>query len=364
LYGAERVILGLLENTDRNRFDLSLAAFDDAREPHRELLDRAEGIRVGTYPIHCSKRIDFSALKQLMSVLRTQAIDILHCHEQKSDLYGFLAARLCGIPVVATGHSWNRANLTLTFYESIDALLLRFFNRVVPVSRKLKGMMRRFGIPADKLQVVPNGVDLTKFGKRSADAERLRKELGILPAERVVGNVGRLVEVKGQKYLMEAAKGIIRRYPEVKFLIVGDGPLKSRLLRQVATLGIENHIIFAGFRDDMPDLYSVMDVFALSSNDEASPMTIFEAAAAGLPIVATKVGGIVDVITDRQNGLLVEPHDSKTLSQAILYLLENEAESDRLGKTAALTVLRQHSIEVMVRSYETIYEDVLGRCGS
>jgi glycosyltransferase involved in cell wall biosynthesis len=93
-------------------------------------------------------------------------------------------------------------------------------------------------------------------------------------------------------------------------------------------------------------------------------MTIFEAAAAGLPIVATKVGGIVDVITDRQNGLLVEPHDSKTLSQAILYLLENEAESDRLGKTAALTVLRQHSIEVMVRSYETIYEDVLGRCGS
>lgn len=358
-YGAERVILSLLEKTDRSRFDPSLAAFDDARDPHPELLDKAREASVETYPVRCSRRLDHSVLPQLRSLLKRQQIDILHCHELKSRFYGFIAARLAGIPLVATGHSWNRTDSIQTIYEISDALVLRFFNRVVPVSRKLERMMRRFGIPAHKLEVVPNGVDLSKFGKRSTDAERLRKELGISPTDRVVGNVGRLVELKGQRFLLEAARQIVGRHPEVKFLIVGDGPLKEVLSRQASSCGIQGHVLFAGFRDDMPDVYAVMDVFALPSTDEASPMTIFEAAASRLPIVATRVGGIGDVIADRHNGLLIDSCDVQGLSEAILFLLENGTESDRMGRNAARTVRRNHNIDIMVRRYEAVYEKVL-----
>ncbi|RJR35888.1 MAG: glycosyltransferase family 1 protein [Desulfobacteraceae bacterium] len=360
-YGAERVILSLLENTDPVKYDASLASFVDSRDPHLELLEEAARLNMPIYPVHCSGRLDPGIIRQLIRILRTNSIDILHCHEQKSRFYGLFAARISGIPAVTTGHSWNRANLLQTAYEYIDALMLRFFDRVVPVSRKLECMMRRFGIPNHLLEVVPNGVDPAKFRARSSDVTGLRNDLGILPTERVVGNAGRLIELKGQKYLLEAARQIVRKHPEVKFIIVGDGPLKQVLSRQAASCGIEDHVVFTGFRNDMPNIYAAIDVFTLPSLDEASPMTIFEAAAAGLPIVATKVGGIGDVITNGQNGLLIEPHDVKGLCDAILYLLENESESDRMGKTAAATAQREHSIGRMVRRYEAIYEKILAR---
>lgn len=359
-YGAERFIQGLVMGTDPARFEVAVADFVDARDPHRELLDATEESGRAAFPIPCTKRVDGDALRHLESVVRREDIDILHCHEQKSDAYGWLAAHRTGRRIIGTNHCWNRATLLQTAYELLDGVMFRGFDHVVAVAPHLKPMMRRFGVPERRISVIPNGVALDRF-RRVADVSGLRQTLGIGPDCLVIGNVGRLIATKGHRPLLESARLVFRDFPRARLLLVGDGPMKEELRARAEQLGIGGQVVFAGFRTDMAELYSIMDLFVSSSISEASPMVILEAMATGLPVVAVSVGGIPDVIEDRRNGFLLPDADPEALSRRISQLLASPETRLEVGGRAEQTVREEYTVERTIRRYENIYDAVMER---
>lgn len=360
-YGIERVILNLIENINSERFDTCLGNLMNDRYSHSELLEEVAKRGRKTFAIRCIKRIDIRSLRQLLSVLRKNEIDIVHCHEMKSRLYGLVASRALKLPIITTNHNWGKANRLVTTFGYLDLFYMRFFDRIIAVSKELRQRMLNFGIPTKKISVIINGIDMREFKKTRNSAFGLKKSLGIRKGMRIVGSVGRLSKEKGYKYLLEAATKVLREIPDVCFLIVGDGPLRAELAQYAKALGIYDRVVFTGFRKDIKDFYSLMDVYALTSSMEGMPMAMMEAMATGVPVVAVNVGGISNIIRHNENGILLNSNDPGKLSESILYLLTNHIESAGIAANAKITIRQDHSAEKMAKQYEDMYTDILGQ---
>jgi len=267
---------------------------------------------------------------------------------------GLAASWLTGIPLVATVHGKN-------YYA--ERFRRRFAYRLVA---NLSGQMiavsedvRRFlaehvGIPGNRIRVIPNGVPVN--GARSYEkVVVLRETLGLSRNTRVVAAVGSLYPVKGHTYLIDAAVHVVRRCPDVTFLIAGRGGLREELEAQASSLGVTPFIRFLGHRDDVPDLLGVCDVFVLPSLSEGMPLALLEAMAAGIPSVATRVGGVGEAIEDGESGLLVPPGDSHALAESIIKLLEDRTLARQMGQYARDVVARRFSVSRMVDDYKKIY---------
>jgi glycosyltransferase involved in cell wall biosynthesis len=190
---------------------------------------------------------------------------------------------------------------------------------------------------------------------------RTRAELGILDDERVVTVVGSLYAVKGHRYLLEAAPRILRACPSTVFLIAGRGDLDAALREQARSLGIESRVRFLGLRQDVPALLAIGDVFVQPSLSEGLSIAILEAMAAARAVVTTRVGGNPELVVDGQTGLLVEPADAGALAAAVTRVLADPPEARRLGDNGLARVQSRFTIEAMVREYEVVYDEALGR---
>ena len=217
------------------------------------------------------------------------------------------------------------------------------------------------GVPASKVVVVRSGIDLRKFDGLK-DTEDLRKEFGIARDAPLVGNVAALAPHKDQTCLLEAARRVVDAFPGVRFLIVGEGPLEVALREHRARLGLEREVIFTGFRRDVGAILRMLDVFVLSSYLEGLGTSVLDAMLVGLPIVATRVGGIPEAVEDGENGLLVPPRSPEALSEAICRLLEDRAMRERLGRRGKTRVHR-FDIRETVRRTEAVYVDLLKEAG-
>lgn len=358
LYGAEKVILNLYDSINRDKYVMSVGAMVHDRHPHRELLEEVEQRGGESIAINCSKKIDPRALQKLISIVREKDIHILHCHEMKSRLYGLIAAKCLRIPILTTNHNWIRENLVVGTYEVLDAWYLRFFDHVIAVSDEVKESMLKFRIQSTLMSVVANGINLQECNKRRSPDAYLKQALGIRKDARVIGGVGRLSAEKGFRFFLDAAKQVLAEVPETWFLIVGDGPLREQLEEHARLLGIADRVCFAGFHRNILDLYSLMDVYVLSSLREGTPMALLEAMAMGLPAVATGVGGVSKIIRANHNGMLVRSHDAQAVCDAILYLLTHPDEAARLAMNGKQTVKDEYSAQRMARDYETIYNNI------
>jgi glycosyltransferase involved in cell wall biosynthesis len=264
-----------------------------------------------------------------------------------------------GVPVVATHHNWTRENALVGTYEFLDAFYLRFFDRIIAVSDAVRQSMLSFGIKSRLISVIPNGINLEQFTPSRGRNGHLRRALGIDERARVIGAVGRLSPEKGFTVFLHAAKKILTELPQTWFLIVGDGPLKSQLSQYAKGLGIEDRVVFTGFHTNIADIYSAMDVYVLSSLREGTPMALLEAMAMKLPAVATDVGGVSRILRHNHNGVLLSSPDARTISEAVLWLLNNPSESARLGHAARTTVTDEFSAHRMAHDYEQVYSDIL-----
>ncbi|MCK4513518.1 glycosyltransferase, partial [bacterium] len=218
-------------------------------------------------------------------------------------------------------------------------------------------LLERFGVPASKVESVGTGVDL----RRIADArvgEELTRELQIA-GRTVVGIVAKLSPVKGHEHFLRAAAGIAKAHDDVAFLVVGDGPRRQMLTEMAKELEIEDAVVFAGARDDVPSLLKLMDVFVLSSLSEGSPNAVLEAMAAGLPVIATDVGGLPDIVIDGESGILVPPGDWEALEKAITELLADPERAAAMGRMGLANAADKHDIEKVVRRVEGIMDRLL-----
>ena len=368
--GTERqfVNLGLALNPER--FDLRFGCTHPWGHFLKEVQERE--IPVTSYPIgsFASARC-LSQQLRLAHHLAQQDIQIVQGYSFYGNVFALPAARLAGTPVVIASVRDQGAYLTPR-QKMVQRLVCRMADCVLVNADAIREWLIADGFEPEKIVVIPNGIDVGRF-HASADAEGPRRELGIAPDAPVVTMVSRLSPTKGVEDLLEAIAAAAVTHPTLRALIVGeglvaqDGVVKQdrayldSLIARAKRLGITDRVIFTGYRSDIPALLAQSTVFVLPSLTEGLSNVVLEAMAAGLPVIATRVGGTPEIIREGQNGLLVPPSDPVALRTAITTVLDNPALAKGLGDAARRSVEDRFSMARMVNATEALYTDLLAR---
>lgn len=357
-YGLEQVMMTLIKSFDQQSFDVRVASLEKKRLTSSTIVSEALSAGIEAVTIPCRGRLDWKAVMRLKSMIEDQRIQILHCHEPKSRLYGALASRLTGIPIVATHHNWTRDSIRTTLVEYIDAACLHFCHKVIAVSRPVAESARRALVSRRRIEIIPNGIDLTAFTATSQNPG-LRASLGIPPDVPVIGSVGRLDKTKGHELLIEAARRVVDAGQGVAILIVGEGVERDNLELLVQRLGLSDQVVFAGYQRDVKRFMTLMDVFVLPSRREGTPMALLEAMALGKPVVGTPVGGVPDILSNGLDGIVLPERSASALGDALLTLLQDPVLADRLARRGRLRVEAEFSASRMAERYEDLYRRCL-----
>ncbi|HVF89193.1 MAG TPA: glycosyltransferase [Blastocatellia bacterium] len=355
--GTERQAVELLNRLDPARYDVRLAAIRNEGPFYQELAGRYPD--VPEYPLTSFYNANaVRQLSRLAGAMRRQEIDILHAHDFYAGIIGAAAARLARVRVIA-----SQRHLKLSDRRSHELgtrLIHRLAHRLLVNSEAIRDYILKHGsAPAGKIVVIRNGlhVDEENPVKLAEVRRELRRELGLEPDAKVAGMVARLQPVKGHRYFIEAAS--IARVPDAHFVLVGDGPLKSEILQQAAALGIGGRVHLLGDRKDARRLVSAFDVAVLSSLHEGLPNSVMEAQAAGVPVVATAVGGTTELISDKETGYLVPPEDARALADRIEFCLLDREEGARVGARGRAFISDKYGVGRMVESVERLYDETL-----
>jgi glycosyltransferase involved in cell wall biosynthesis len=272
-------------------------------------------------------------------------VTLLHCHGYKADTYGFAAAWRRGIPLISTCHNWPDRRLSMRAYAVLDRFVLRWFDQVTTPSKYVAATLK-------KATVLENGIDVMRFQNAEPTLRRA------LPrCKTLIGVVGRLVHEKGGEVFLRAAKTVLATDRGIGFVFIGDGPARDAWETLAVELGIREHVFFTGTRTDMPNVYASLDILVLPSFEEAMPMCLLEGLAAGLPVIATRVGEVAKLIEPGITGELIEAGDSIVLSDAILRFIGNGHEARSMGRNGQALVARSFSSDAMARKYLSVYEN-------
>jgi glycosyltransferase involved in cell wall biosynthesis len=315
--------------------------------------------------VSMENRFSTKSICKIRDFILNEKIDIVHTHGYRCNLYGRLACLSTGIRNLATVHvslydyvntpSWLRS--AYLFVEKATSPLA---SRYICISDAMRDDLRTLGIRDEKLIVIQNGVDLEVFYPREPSAN-LYDELRIGGHRPVIGTAGRMVTEKGQIHLIEALPYLLDRWPELRCLLIGTGPLMDDLKKSVAALGLSETCIFSGVRMDMPDLYPLLDLFVLPSLREPFGLVLLEAMASNIPVIATAAGGPMDFIRSGVNGILVPPADPMKLAEQIDLMLSNPDRSRTLAKRGYETVKSSFDIRKTVRTIEETYRSLVGK---
>lgn len=303
----------------------------------------------------------FSILFKLVRILKDNRIDLLHCHVHKPTVYGAIAAKLAGTPVVLSHvHGLGRSgNLRRKF---TNYLLSRGCRRIVSVANSVRDDVLRnnWAMPPEKVAVLENSVDFARFADVAVTRAEARQMLGLPLDAFVFGTVGRLAPTKGLSYLIEAFAMVKKEIPSAELVLLGNGPSRAELEQQAAMMSCADSIHFLGHKDNIEQLYRAMDVFVLSSVAEGMPRAILEAMAAGVPCIATQVGGIPEILPTPDIGRLVPARDSVALAGAMTDLARSPAEElAHLAQRASDRVRKLYSHEVVRERLMALYESEL-----
>ena len=351
MHGVKRLFAWMIPRFDRERFNVSLVSLRK-KDVSEETLE-SFGVDI-TY-LHKSK-FDPATLPALLKVIDRKQIDILHLHGYGATTFGRLAGAMRRIPTILHEH----ANLTDTpwFQKVADTALEPVTDIALAVSQSTADfVIKARRIPERKVKVVYLGVPLEEFSRDRSDAEIRagREELGIAPTDFAIGTVTRLHESKGNAYLVDAAAQVLQQRPQARFFVVGEGPLREPLEQQARALGLGDRFVFAGFAKDIPRVVSAFDVSVFPSLWEGTPLTVFEALAMGKAIVATDADGLVDVLTNERDAIVVPRRNAAALAAGLIRTIDEPQTRDRLRAAAAATG-RQYDIAAFVRKMEQVYE--------
>jgi glycosyltransferase involved in cell wall biosynthesis len=356
MYGAERVVATLARDASQAETPSYVGVFQNSHVPENQVPELLERTGLHVLRIPCEGRLDLKVPGKICEIAMAERIQILHTHGYKADIFGYLASKRLNIPILATCHLWTRQTLAIRVYEFLDRLILRKFDAVAAVSERIAEEAVRSGISRGKVSVIDNGIDMEPF---AAAKPTLAGDLDA-NGQTVIGTVGRLVEQKGMRHFLAAAKLALSKNPKLKFVIVGDGPDRKALEQLACSMGVVGNVIFTGSRTDMPGVYASFDIFVLASLDEGLPMALLEAMASGRPCIATRVGAIPSVIPNGECGLLVEPADDEALYQALAKYIENAGWRRSLGEIGRNRVREKFSSLGMTRKYLRLYQQLCG----
>jgi glycosyltransferase involved in cell wall biosynthesis len=242
----------------------------------------------------------------------------------------------------------------------MERFLTRLSDRIVTVSEGQRRELAAYGVAAlEKITVVPLGFELGHLLTCESHRGELRRELGLADGTKLVGIVARLVPIKNHRLFLQAAKLVAEAVPEARFLVVGDGELREELEAYARDLGLDGSVLFTGWRRDLPRVYADLDVVVLTSINEGTPVSLIEAMAAGVPVVATAVGGVPDVVAGGETGYLVEAGDAEGLAEAIIKLLRHPQKASEMGIAGREAVYPRFAAQTLIANVEGLYTGLL-----
>jgi len=352
--GQEVLVARLVERLDPAQFRSTVIALQGGGWLAGQLQSRG-------FPVICLNAPEAwspATIARVAETLRREQVDVVHCHNRKALLYGGLATLLAPRSrLVYTKHGASHWDGGAT--AQLGRLVMRRARAVIAVSKDIeRGVLEGNWAERGRLHTVLNGVDLEQFRPRQ-DLNAVRQSIGIPLSSRVVGTVARLSPEKDQASLLAAFARIAPVNSDARLLLVGDGPLRAALEAQARELRITERTHFLGERKDVAELLGSMDVFCLPSLTEGTSLTLLEAMATGLPVVATSVGGTPEVVASDASGLLVEPGRPDQLAEALFQVLQSEALAQRFGAAGRAIVGARYSMQSMVERYAGIYQQVL-----
>jgi len=360
--GAEQLLLTTVRALNRDK----VVSMVGCLYSPLDLQPQFEDAGVPVYPLALRGRLDWSrGVIGLARVLRRVRADVVHTHLFYANFYGRLAARLARCPaVVTTLHSadythQDTGRLTFRMRKTADRFTARYLTTMhIAVSEAVRDDYRRH-LGLTDIEVVHNYVDPRRYGVPAPEERRAtRAALGCSDEDYVLLTIGRLHWEKGQQFLVTAMKAIVQAVPAARLVLVGDGPDDARLRELAAAQGVEDAVVFAGSQPDVRRLLGGADVFVLPSNLEGLPVALLEAMAAGLPVVATSVGGVPEILADGVNGRLVPARNPDAIAAAVIGV---HAQSDRgrsMGRSGRLTIEGRFSTPVAMPRLETLYQRI------
>jgi glycosyltransferase involved in cell wall biosynthesis len=319
--------------------------------PEGELRQRAkEGLDI--FPLAPRTEMDLSGAWRLARLIRRLTPDVVHAHDSHAVAMAALALSMSTQPKKPPLLAARRVDFHLRG-NSLSRWKYRQVDTFICVSDAIRDMLIDDGVPADRTVVVNEGIDLERVA--AAPPARLHEELWLPHQAPIVGNVAALVPHKGQRHLIEAAALVVRQLPDTRFMIAGEGELREALERQIKDHRLEKHVALLGFQPDVLSLHKAFDLFVMSSVTEGLGTSLLDAMACGKAIVATKAGGIPEVVTEGKTGLLVPPRDHPAMAKAIVRLLKDAALRDRMGAAGLKVAREKFSAERMVQDTLRVY---------
>ena len=358
LGGTERQVMNLATGLDPARFDLHMGCNGKVGALLEEATSR--GIPVEEYAIKSLYNLGaMHARLRLSRYIREHAIEIVHSYGFYSNLFAIPAARLAGAPVVIA--SIRDCGEALTGAQRrVQKMFCRMADCILANAEGVRRWLISEGYPARKIQVIRNGI-VRPMPVAVEETGKLRQEFGIAADTRLIAVCSRLTPMKGLEHFLEAASIVGRSRTNVRFLVIGgpshigDGSYKAELERYAASLGLENKVIFTGFRTDVAKILPEIDISVLPSLSEGLSNSLLEAMSAGVPVIATRVGGTPEAVENGRSGLLIRPGDSGALIQAMNEMLDNPEAARRMGEEGRNRASSRFSVEKMVRETEALY---------
>jgi len=348
--GTERQFVTLSRRLDPSLFELT---FGCLRRQGDFLTHLDPAVPLYTYPIaslHSTRSVTMQM--RLLRDLRRLHVEIVHTYGFYPNVFATLAAKMAGAVVIASirdqGDMWS------SMQRRVERWVLHLADAVVVNAEAVRARLVGEGYDRHRVFVIRNGVDTARFATRHPPG-KLRRELGLPARTPIVAALCRLHEVKGVEHFLEAAVTLSRRFPEARFVVAGDGYHRPSLERYSAQLGLGGRVLFTGFRQDVPEFLSEVQVSVLPSLSEALSNTLLESMAAGVPVVATRVGGNPEAVEDGVTGFLVPSREPEALAAAVSHLLENAPLAQAMGRAGRQRAAEQFSLERLTQETESLY---------
>jgi glycosyltransferase involved in cell wall biosynthesis len=361
--GTENQFMTLGRLLDGSRFDVAFACLR-RRGPFVEELGQL-GIPLSEYQVSTFRSVQaLTQQARLALQIARGRIDIVHAYNFYGNVFAIPPARLTAPVVIASIR--DRSPYLTPMQKRVQRYACQFADRILVNADAVRDwLVKDEGYDPSNIVVIRNGVDMSRFSDAPAKVP-IRRQLGIPADTRLVIVVSRLARLKGIEHFLEAAAALTPRYPDVRFLVVGetsppDPAYLDDLKRQAADLGVADRVMFTGRRSDVPAILGAADVAVMPSLNEALSNVLLESMAAAAPVVATRVGGTPEALHDGDTGLLVPPGDAGAIARAVSYLLDHPDLGRRLGHAARALIIQRFSVDLMVRSTENLYADLLAR---
>lgn len=364
--GSRNHLCSLVHNLDKDKFEIEVICstlrdkdFDKDIQKMKK-----EGIKVMALGMrrNISLLSDLIVFFKLCFYIKKSRYDIVHTHSSKAGFLGRLAARLMRVrTVIHTPHYFcfiaeDMNRIEKLFYFYIEKFATLFCDKIIAVSESQRQDILKTGLAnSRKIITIENGVDTHRFGNNGFDILKKKQELGLNDSSIILGTVGILIERKGHRYLIEAVSKIIKEGLDVRLIIAGEGELHKDLETLGNKLGLDSRIKLLGFRENIPELLSLMDIFVFPSLWEGMPLALLEAMASGLPVISTGVHGAVDLLQGSKRGMLVQKKDFKGLVEAIRFLVCNPDEAKKMGREAQRLICDNYSLKKHIGRIESLY---------